>query len=154
MATHSSILAWRILWTEKPGGCCPWGCTESDTTEATQQQQPQKELLGPFRNVSFMWKLQLDWFYIPTRLKSILNSMSNKAQLNKMLTKSSSSLQQKSLFSLYIVQSVFSGTENYSLIFLIIHDMGLLSSYMTWGSCHHTYMGFLRMRCQTASLTQ
>ena len=20
MATHSSILAWRILWTEKPGG--------------------------------------------------------------------------------------------------------------------------------------
>ena len=81
MATHSSVLAWRILWTEKPGrlqsmgslrvgrdwatsfftfmhwrrkwqptpvflpgesqgqgslvGCRPWGCTESDTTEAT-----------------------------------------------------------------------------------------------------------------------
>ena len=24
MATHSSILAWRIPWTEEPGG--PWGC--------------------------------------------------------------------------------------------------------------------------------
>ena len=27
-ATHSSILAWRIPWTEEPGG--PWGCKESD----------------------------------------------------------------------------------------------------------------------------
>ena len=34
MATHSSILAWRILWTEEPGGLySPWGCQESDTTE-------------------------------------------------------------------------------------------------------------------------
>ena len=31
MATHSSILAWRIPWTEEPGG--PWGHKESDTTE-------------------------------------------------------------------------------------------------------------------------
>ena len=28
MATHSSILAWRIPWTEEPGGC-----KESDMTE-------------------------------------------------------------------------------------------------------------------------
>ena len=33
MATHSSILAWRIPWTEEPGGYSPWGCKESDTTE-------------------------------------------------------------------------------------------------------------------------
>ena len=27
MATHSSILAWRILWREEPGvGYSPWGC--------------------------------------------------------------------------------------------------------------------------------
>ena len=25
MATHSSILAWRIPWTEKPGGLQSWG---------------------------------------------------------------------------------------------------------------------------------
>ena len=34
MATHSSI-AWRILWTEEPGGLLSMGSLESDTTEAT-----------------------------------------------------------------------------------------------------------------------
>ena len=34
MATHSSILTWKISWTERPGGgYSPWGCKESDTTE-------------------------------------------------------------------------------------------------------------------------
>ena len=32
-ATHSSILAWIIPWTEEPGGHNPWGCKELDTTE-------------------------------------------------------------------------------------------------------------------------
>ena len=35
MATHSSILAWRIPGMGEPGGCCLWGRTESDMTEAT-----------------------------------------------------------------------------------------------------------------------
>ena len=35
MATHSSILAWKFPWTEKPGGYSPWGHEESDMTEAT-----------------------------------------------------------------------------------------------------------------------
>ena len=35
MATHSSVLAWRIPGTGEPGGLRLWGCTESDTTEAT-----------------------------------------------------------------------------------------------------------------------
>ena len=33
MATHSSNLAWRIPWTEKPGGHSPWVHKESDVTE-------------------------------------------------------------------------------------------------------------------------
>ena len=34
MATHSSILAWRIPWREEPGGLySPWGHKESDMTE-------------------------------------------------------------------------------------------------------------------------
>ena len=33
MVTHSSILAWRSPWTEKPDSYSPWGCKESDTTE-------------------------------------------------------------------------------------------------------------------------
>ena len=35
MATHSSILAWRISWTEEPGGLQSIGSQESDMTEAT-----------------------------------------------------------------------------------------------------------------------
>ena len=33
MATHSSILAWRIPWTEEAGGLQSVGRKESDTTE-------------------------------------------------------------------------------------------------------------------------
>ena len=32
IATHSSILAWRIPWTEKPGGLQSMRFQESDTT--------------------------------------------------------------------------------------------------------------------------
>ena len=34
MATHSSILAWRILWTEEPDGLQSIGSQESEKTEA------------------------------------------------------------------------------------------------------------------------
>ena len=33
MTIHSSILAWRIPWTEESGGLQPMGCKESDTTK-------------------------------------------------------------------------------------------------------------------------
>ena len=33
MVTHSSTLAWRIPWMEKPGRLQSLGCKESDTTE-------------------------------------------------------------------------------------------------------------------------
>ena len=35
MATHSSILAWRIPWTEEPGRLQSMGLQESDTTDTT-----------------------------------------------------------------------------------------------------------------------
>ena len=39
MATHSSIPAWKISWTEEPGGLySPWGRKESDTTEHKHTQ--------------------------------------------------------------------------------------------------------------------
>ena len=52
IATHSSVLAWRILWAGNLVGCRLRGCTELDTTEATQQQQQ------PSRENSFC---QNDW---------------------------------------------------------------------------------------------
>ena len=41
MATHSSVLAWRIPGTGSLVGCRLWGHTELDTTKAMQQQQQQ-----------------------------------------------------------------------------------------------------------------
>ena len=40
MVIHSSILAWRIPWTEEPGELLTTGCKESDMTEATEHMCP------------------------------------------------------------------------------------------------------------------
>ena len=40
MTTHSSILAWRILWTEEPGGLPSMGFQESDTTKQLSLSLP------------------------------------------------------------------------------------------------------------------
>ena len=39
IATHSSILAWEIPWTEEPGGLQSMGSQESDTTEYVAHTQ-------------------------------------------------------------------------------------------------------------------
>ena len=39
MATHSSILAWRIPWTEEPGRPVYWGHKVLDTTERLNNNQ-------------------------------------------------------------------------------------------------------------------
>jgi len=46
MATHSSILAWRIPWTEEPVGYSPWSPKESDIslTSLTQIIQYCKDI--------------------------------------------------------------------------------------------------------------
>ena len=36
MATHSSLLAWRIPWTEEPGGLQSMGSQELNTSEGTE----------------------------------------------------------------------------------------------------------------------
>ena len=40
MAIHSSILVWRIPWTEEPGGYSPRGRKESDMTERLSAHTP------------------------------------------------------------------------------------------------------------------
>ena len=49
MATHSSILAWRIPWTEKPGRLQCVGSQEWDTTEqlSTQHTLTPEQLAVP-----------------------------------------------------------------------------------------------------------
>ena len=47
MATNSSILAWRISWTEEPGGLQSMGSQRVVPKLATkQQQQSSMEVLG------------------------------------------------------------------------------------------------------------
>ena len=46
MATHSSVLAWRIPGTGSLVGCYLWGCTELDMTETTQQLRVWQDLLA------------------------------------------------------------------------------------------------------------
>ena len=47
MATHSSILAWRIHRQRSLVGYSPWGHKESDTTEATNIYSFSPATLGP-----------------------------------------------------------------------------------------------------------
>ena len=43
MATHSSILAWRIPWTEEPGGLQSMGSQRVRRDLATKQQRVQAQ---------------------------------------------------------------------------------------------------------------
>ena len=43
-ATHSSILAWRIPWTEEPGRLQSMGVTKSRTQLSDFQKEKEKEL--------------------------------------------------------------------------------------------------------------
>ena len=46
MATHSSILVWKIPWTEEPGGLQPWGSKELDSSEHAAHVDTEGILLG------------------------------------------------------------------------------------------------------------
>ena len=52
MATHSSVLAWKIPWTERLGGLQSTGLKESDTTEGLH-------LLFTFNSFSHVLKVHL-----------------------------------------------------------------------------------------------
>ena len=45
--THASILAWKIPWTEEPGGLSPRGCERVRHSLATEQQQQGVHLTIP-----------------------------------------------------------------------------------------------------------
>ena len=54
MASHSSILAWRIPWTREPGGC-----KESDATEHTAHAVPGASVNHPFQRHLFQHSTHL-----------------------------------------------------------------------------------------------
>ena len=59
MATHSSILVWKIPWREEPGRLHIHGVTELDTTEHTHEHQQGNhtwafESMSSFPSTSFI----------------------------------------------------------------------------------------------------
>ena len=50
MATYSSILAWRIPWTEELGGLQSTGRKELDTTERLHFNNPSLRKMGTISN--------------------------------------------------------------------------------------------------------
>ena len=67
MATHSSILAWRIPWTEKPGGLQPTGMQSATTqwlemlcTSLIVQNQSLKKASSILVKTVFLQKVNLD----------------------------------------------------------------------------------------------
>ena len=55
MATHSSLLAWEIPWTEEPGGLQSMGSQRVRHNLATKQQQQQR-CYSPHANLANTYK--------------------------------------------------------------------------------------------------
>ena len=68
--THSNILAWRIPWTEKPGGLQSMGHTESDTTDGTQRPcMTMTPLSAGFIRLALQLELPEDfYFFLPSSI--------------------------------------------------------------------------------------
>ena len=68
MATYSIILAWRIPWTEEPGGLySPWGRKQSDMTEWLSISQREHKAqywipLSTYSGILAFWLSQRPWF--------------------------------------------------------------------------------------------
>ena len=80
MATHSSILAWRIPWTEEPGGLQSMGSQKLDSTQQLSQPPPSPvhstadilRKLSLLTLVSWVNSMMGHWVITLSRLTSVL----------------------------------------------------------------------------------
>ena len=70
MATHSSIIAWKVLLTEEPGGPQSMGSQELDTTQLLNHQGVRNTLAGKFFTSSVTWEA-LFFFFNETQVQSL-----------------------------------------------------------------------------------
>ena len=74
------LCVWRSQWQPTPVllpgkchgqrslvGCSPWGCTKSDTTEATQQQQQQQQLCIHCQHITISQSLYNCLIFFPSK---------------------------------------------------------------------------------------
>ena len=64
IATHSSVLSWKILWTEEPGGLQSIGLQESHTTQQLNHHHDEINLFQAKRH------LQTSLFFNPSDLRN------------------------------------------------------------------------------------
>ena len=74
MATHSSILAWRIPWQRSLMGYSPWGHKESDTTDRLTLSSSQSVFVKSMSEWIKCRQLNLTCFYLWKRVKLLLVS--------------------------------------------------------------------------------
>ena len=65
---HSSILAWKISWTEEPGGLQSMGCKELDLTERLKIQHMCGQMFSLLLSICLgvkvpMWLLNVKFFF-------------------------------------------------------------------------------------------
>ena len=72
MASHSSLLAWRIPWMEEPGGLQSTGRKESDTTERLH-----------FHFLSTTWMERLHFHFLSTTWMDLEEVMLNEISQRK-----------------------------------------------------------------------
>ena len=77
MATHSSVLAWRIPGMAEP--CRLWGHTESDTTKMTQQQQHDSDIGKTITSSSVTDTVSLNLVFVGKARRGALFSTSELA---------------------------------------------------------------------------
>ena len=71
MATHSSVLAWRIQGWGSLVGCRLWGCTESDMTEVrSEERRVEKEWVELGENPSAAILGGVSYFCFPSKALS------------------------------------------------------------------------------------
>ena len=72
---HSSTLAWKIPWTEEPGGLQSMGRKELDLTERLKTQHMCGQMFSFLLSICLgvkvpMWLLNVNFFFLSTVLQS------------------------------------------------------------------------------------
>ena len=82
MATHPSILPWRIPWTEEPGGLQSIGSQELGMTEVTEHARTTAQLITMVGLSSPVFRLE--WGHHTVREGEALSAPQNKAKSTDM----------------------------------------------------------------------
>ena len=132
VATHSSITAWRIPWTEEPGGLRSMGGKESDTTEQLNNNKTKnipcnfskcenKKFTPIFSPSKF-----LSHFQVTTRKSNFLSSFVSSFYSSTKLNRTPASLQDFKI----LLQML----SHYDLVIMNPLQYSRLENSMDWGA--------------------